>query len=228
MVEVSDSDDFSPSSSADVIPAVQAMREIIAAEVVHKDPVRALQLAAEYVGVHGRYLIFAGATFIECHTTDEATPDLAEDRFHYLLTRIGNLVQLLAETADGDESTVLLSVLSLLDQVCEDVEEPSVTALRAAQTCLVSHSLVRRGRTPWGIQKHLDRTDMLLANQALGGILVIVACTSDPECWVDVVAVLLQEARHILGRQARAASVTVEHLVEQYFLALAAQEIGHH
>ncbi|MCV7230414.1 hypothetical protein [Mycolicibacterium komossense] len=217
-------DDFDPSNVAAVTPAVQAMREIIAAEVVHKDSLQAHALTAEYAEVHGRYLVYAGATFIDCHATDEATPDLAEDRFHYLLTRIGNMVNLLADRAGADEATVLLDVLSFLDRASKHVGEPGATALRAAQTCLVSHSLVRRGRTPWGIQRSLNRTDMLVANRALGNVLVIVACTSDPECWVDVVAVLLQEAGHILRGQARAAAVSIEHLVEQYFLALAARE----
>ena len=218
-------DAFDLSNCAAVLSAAQAMREIITAEVVHKDSAQARALVAEYVEVHGRYLVYAAATFVDYHTTDDATPDLAADRFHYLLTRIGNLVKVLADHAGRDEVLVLLDILSMLNEAFGD-DDPDLMALRAAQTCLVAHALVRRGRAPWGIQQSLDRNDMLAANHELGFVLTMVACAGVPDSWIDVVGVLLQEARHILSSQAMAANVTIENLVEDYFLALAANDVS--
>jgi len=130
----------------------------------------------------------------------------------------------LAERAGVEEAQVLLYLLAVLDEACTSAEEAAATALRAAQTCLVAHSFVRRGHAPWGIQKSLDRTDMLAVNQALGKVLIVAACASAPGGWTDVVEVLLQEVHHLLRAQARAASVTVEDLVAQYFMALAARD----
>lgn len=55
---------------------------------------------------YGRGLIDAAPTFIACHLTDATTPELAEDRFLYLLTRIGNLVDLAAEVTGVDPGAV--------------------------------------------------------------------------------------------------------------------------
>ena len=189
--------------------AVRAVREIITAAVVHRDAARADSLIGEYLTAYGRGLIDAASTFIACHLTDATTPELAEDRFLYLLTRIGNLVDLAAEVTGVDPGEIVLEVAQ---------------AYRAAQTCLVAHRFVRLGRPAWGIQQSLNQADMLVVNSALAGMLCVIAGAFPEETRATAFVVLLEEARHILSCQAKARDVTLECLIEQYFTALAVQE----
>lgn len=96
-------------------------------------------------------LVDAASGFIAYHLTDNATPELAEDRFHYLLTRIGDLVDLAAEISDVDPSVVVRDVTEGLRELEDPIADDFAgRAYRAAQTCLVAHTFVRKGRPPWG------------------------------------------------------------------------------
>lgn len=75
-----------------------------------------------------------------------------------------------------------------------------------------------------GDQEHLDRDDMLVLNSALAEVLVIIAHTFPEAARVDVVSLLLDEARHILSCQATARGTSIEWLIERYFTALSVQE----
>ena len=203
----------------------QAVREIITAWVVHRDTEHAASLVSEYLETHGRGLLDAASTFIAHHLTDAATPELAEDRFYYLLTRIGNVIDLAAEVTDTDPGGVVLEAIGLLAQLESSAADESwKQAYRATQTCLVAHRLVRLGRSPWGIQRSLDQTDMLVINSALAEVLVLIAGSFPEEARAVVFVELLSEARHILSCQAKAHRMTLECLIERYFTALAANE----
>lgn len=185
--------------------AVRAVREIITAAVVHRDAARADSLIGEYLTAYGRGLIDAASTFIACHLTDATTPELAEDRFLYLLTRIGNLVDLAAEVTGVDPGEIVLEVAQGQAQLEDlDVDESVRQAYRAAQTCLVAHRFVRLGRPAWGIQQSLNQADMLVVNSSLAGMLCVIAGAVPEETRATAFVVLLGEDRHILSCQAKA------------------------
>lgn len=165
--------------------------------------------------------MLAASTFIAHHVTDSATPELADDRFSFLLTRIGNLIDIAAAHNDVDPGAVVLEVGEELDGVATGPDE---RAYRAAHTCMVAHHFVRRGGSPWGIQASLDRADMLVLNSALARILVFVACSFEEPAMRDAFSALLGEAEHILSCQAHAYGMTIERLIEKYFVALAMQD----
>lgn len=100
MTDVDSSEPVGAASTA--VAAARTVREIITASVVHRDTARADGLISEHLTTYGRCLLDAASTFIACHLTDATTPKLAEDRFFYLLTRIGNLVDLAAEVTGVD------------------------------------------------------------------------------------------------------------------------------
>lgn len=223
---------FDPENRTAVRHAAQAMRQIITSEVVHQSRIQTRRLIEDHSEAHYTYLAYSAATFVWHHATDCVGPELAEDRFYYLLTRIGELNELVAREQCADPVERLLVLLDLLDRALADTRaesDPGRTdeALAAAQTCLVAHHFVRSGRPPWGIQDNLDRDDMLVLNDALGKVLVIMTIAAvDPDrrlCHA-VVESLLGDACRILAAQARAAEVSVEDLVAQYFCELSLRD----
>jgi len=211
--------------AATAASAVRAVREIVTASVVHRDTPRADDLVSEYLATYGCALVDAASTFIAHHLTDAATPELAEDRFLYLLTRIGNLIDLAAEVTDADPGVVVRDVVDGIGEMERSIGDPRERDVyRAAQTCLIAHRFVRLGRPAWGIQKSLDQNDMLVLNSVLAKILVLLARAFPEDARARVFMVLLGEASHVLSCQASAQDVTVERLVEGYFTALSAQE----
>lgn len=201
----------------------QAVREIITAKVVHRDIEHARELIREHLDTHGDRLLYVASTFIAHHTTHGATTELAEDRFYYLLSRVGDLIDLAAEIDDMDPAALVLIVVSGLEEL-EQTDPADQAVWQALQTCLIAHSYVRRGRRPWGIQRTLDLEDMLVLNMALAQTLGFVARGFESEARERAFEVLLDEAHHILASQAHACEVTIPELVEEYFLTLAAKE----
>ncbi|GAA3058843.1 MULTISPECIES: hypothetical protein [Actinomycetes] len=205
------------------LAAARAVREVITAVAVHRDAQRAGVLVAEHLDTFGVALVRSASAFIAHHTTNRATPELATDRFHYLLTRIGGLIELAADMDDLEPEEMTVVIVEHFEASVSDESERQ--AFQAAQTCLVAQMLIRRGRPPWGIQRSLDLEDMLVLNTALAEILVLVSCSLTEEALGDVFVVLLKEAQYILARQAQARGWTVEKLIENYFLALSAGEV---
>lgn len=213
------------SGDAAVLAAARCVREIVTAWVVHKDAEHASRLIGEYLEVHEGALVAAASSFVAYHATRCTTREHAEDRFYYLLTLLGDLIDLAAGMNDVDAGVLVLEVVEGLDAWAED--EAQRRSYRAAQTCLIAHSFVRRGRPAWGIQQSLDEEDMLLLNAALAEILSLVAASFRADARADVFMVLLREMRHLLALQAKAQGLTTEALIEGYFMSLAARDATH-
>lgn len=156
-------------AESDSLRCRQAVCEIITAAVVYRDVAQAKVLIEEHLQTHGRGLIDSTSMFIVAHTTDNSQPQLAQDRFSYLLTRIGQLVDLAAEVNEVDPGEIVLELVRRLEELAVAAGDDLVRqAYRAALTCLVAHRFVRIGRHPWGIQSSLDAVDMLACEPGPG------------------------------------------------------------
>lgn len=206
-----------------LLQAAAAVREVVTALVVHETPDVADELIDEYLHEHGERLVVTLAMFIQFHTTHGAVPEVAENRFSYLLNRLGDLIEMAADVSGVSPEEVTLGVIAVLDEVRTELPDGE-RAFDAVRTCLVSHQLVRSGKVPWGIQKTLDVRDMLVLNEALAAMLVALTHLFDPPQRPQVVRVLAAEARTILAAQAAHAQVPVAELVEEYFVSLAERD----
>lgn len=199
------------------LAAVEAVREIVTARAIFRSGAESDRLLRQHVLSDGEYLVAMSAVFIRDHMHDGIHADVAEDRFFYVLCRLGDLIQLWASLNDTPMSEVVLNLAQEDFREILHLGDGMAPAFEAAQSCLISHYFARRGRPPFGIQRNLDRDDMLFVAVALAEILVVVAL-GFPEQWHEpVVEVLLTEAEHILRCQARAMGVTAEQWILTYF-----------
>ncbi|MBM0127577.1 hypothetical protein [Pimelobacter simplex] len=204
----------------EIYAARLALQEIITCQVVMKDGATRDRLIGEGVEHHGVHLVRSAVGFINANAALEVEREFAENRFYYMLTRVGDLCELLAHVDDSPVVDVILALAGADYEVTDEDEETGqklTTAIRAAQTCLLAHHFVRRGSAPWGIQQSLDLDDMIPVVQMLGHLLLEVADWFDEEHWADLVKVLLSDVEMILRSQARAGGRTVSEQVRSYF-----------
>ncbi|GEB17077.1 hypothetical protein GUY44_24230 [Pimelobacter simplex] len=204
----------------DVHAARLALQQIITCQVVLKDMATRDQLIAEAVQRHGNLLTASAAGFITANTTLDVDEAIAEDRFFYILTRLGGVCELLADVKELSVSDVVHALASLEFEVSDaegEVDATVVQAMQAAQTCLIANTFIRRGSPPWGIQRTLQLGDMAAVVQMLGLLLNELVAWFDDEHCSDLVKVLLGEVELILHAQAHAQGRTVPDQVAHYF-----------
>lgn len=203
---------------------LRAAREIVTARLVHKSVPMAESLIKEHLLAHGDALIWAVAMFIEETITSETPRALAEDRFFYSITRVGNLLTLMAEVEGRNRGDLVLELVRMDFGDVEELGRRERDAYLAAQTCLVSHLLVRWGRRSWGIQSKLEEADMLDVSAVLARMIVVVALAFDAQHSSSVLENLLDEMEHLLRVHARAHGVALEEYIAMYFTHLAQRE----
>ena len=137
-----------------------AVQEVITTQVVIRDRAERDRLLDECIAIYGEGVVDCVTSFIYGNAVEDVDPSIADNRFYYLLTRIGDLVELIAEVTESDQVTILRIITgrdweySADPAECEsDDARHAADAMRAAQVCLISHHFARRGSAPGACSK---------------------------------------------------------------------------
>lgn len=212
----------------DSLEVRQHVQQIITSSVVHKDSGQTQLLIQEGLDAYGYELAHCVASFISHFVAESVVKAVATDRFNYLLTRCGDVLELLAAVLGLPEREVFEDfagrdyVFGTTDD--EDPREIIETAMRGTQTCLIAHYFVRRGAPPWGIQSALRLEDMCHVVIMLGFLLHEAVDTFPRTALPAVIDALLTDVLRIISVQAHARDIPVSRYVAEYFTDLAAND----
>jgi hypothetical protein len=222
--------------AAGLTPKERSMREcaqeIIAAHVVSVGTGTRDKLIAEYVQASGPDLALMIYDFVTFQYVDGMGPDEAVLGSGRFLFTLGALIEDVANVAGCDSNEVLYplinSDLKPSESMPPDEQEMQgylSTAMRAAQTTLAAHFLVRRGHPPIGIQAHANLDDLCVVTRGLAALgALLIACAEE---WgltaEDMIRILLKPVGQILDEIAEQQGRPVHLVLNDYWMRLSAQ-----
>ena len=196
-------------------------QEVISAHLLHKDDGVRDALIDEYVEEFGIELLHCLFDFIYMHVVEDLDERVAVVKFNFMLNSLGGLVGAVARE-NNDTPFDLTMLLAASTYAGAEVSEGRVFALKAAQTCLVVHMLVRQGEEPWGVQQNLDLADMCAVTQVLGDMIsTLMRGVQEVVSDAFLIKELLPRVEDILRRSAAAQGKTVEAVLAEYWAELA-------
>lgn len=224
-------DEDGRSEGIDQFAVRRAVQEVITTQVVLRDRSERDRLLDECIELHGEDIVTCITAFVYRHAAAEVVRDVAIDRFYYLLTRLSDLIELVADVEGLDQHMVLCELVGEEWQFSDDPAESgsnealkAVEAMRAVQVCLVANHFVRRGSAPWGIQRSLDLDEMCLAVAMMGRMLFRVMEMFEEQNHRQAARALLADVEKILSALAHFRNMPVSRLVSEYFVQLALDE----
>lgn len=211
----------------------RVVQEIITTQVVLKDRDARDRLIDEAIEEFGEEVVQCTTAFVYAHAADDVDQEVANDRFYFLLSRLGAITEVLAEVRGIEVADAVMALASIQYEWDEDDPEgeeseeaaKAVVAARAAQTCLIANHFIRRGAPPWGIQDRLDLGDMCAVVDFFGFMLFDVIDHFEKTDHARLVRLLLEDVETILRAMARAKGSRVSELVSTYFTALAQRDL---
>lgn len=208
-------------------------QEVITAHVVARDFELRDRLIDEYAESHGDALLNVVYAFIHDNVVRPVQPETAEQAFWFVLHSLGLLIDAVSEATGADSCDVALTLardLALDHEAMAPDSDPAMweredTAIQAAQTCLVSHMLVRRGHMPLGIQQALDLDGMSTVVSVLGDFVwVLISVYRDELGDAALICGLLDGVALVLAVTARTHDMALSDLVSGYFGHLVAND----
>jgi len=200
----------------------QCAQEVISAHVLAKDYRMRDALIEEYVEAHGPELLACIYEFVYTHAVASVEEAAAQNHFYFMLDGLGSLIESIAGEQDEDGYELAVSLCTMCFEDEDEVAPERVEAMKAAQTCLVVHMLVRQGGEPWGVQQHLDLADMCVVVHMFGDIMwTLVKWVREPLGDPFVIKELLAGVGSILRALARSQNVTLSMLISDYWGKLA-------
>jgi len=152
-------------------------------------------------------------------------PATAQARFFFAMSMLGDLVELIAGKISISHTELAVQLVRV---ECDPAMDPSDRRIvRAAQVALVSHTRVRKGEKPFGVQKALSAQDL---SDLVGGVM----CLTDYLCDshraevgdVELIKFLLPMVASILKMAAAGYELSVHAFTQELWTELLLGDCG--